>query len=217
MAVTIEVLKFRDVIQVTGIPRFVPGLRRTVELFGTDFASAEQVFINDIQVIEFVIVNRTTIWAQLPDGVDALQTVSVLSSNFTKTAIASKVIFQFGTKTRTVDGILKLVQLFTKQLLKTQGSDIFARNDGGGLQAVTGLITSTHRTDPILSAITKCVSVTAQQIRKNQLSVSGLPMSERLLAANVVDLQMDRTVDEARARIQIDSVAGQSAVTALDL
>ncbi len=217
MAATIEVIKLRDVIRVRAIPRFVPDLPRTIELKGEDFRAAENVMINDVNAKEFLIVNPTTIWAQLPDGVTAIRTVSVLSSNFTKTAEASKVEFRFGTKTKKVDGILKLVQIFSKILLQSPGSDIFNPSDGGGLQDLVGLVVSTHRSEPVLAAISKAVSVTAQQIRRSQTGLSGLSLSERLLSATVVDLSMQRNTDEARARVQIDSVAGQSAVAAFDL
>jgi hypothetical protein len=85
------------------------------------------------------------------------------------------------------------------------------------MQDLVGMITSTYRSEPILAAISKAVSITAAQIRRSQISVVGLPLNERLLSANVLDLYMKKDSDEARARVRIDSVAGQSAVTALEL
>jgi hypothetical protein len=217
VAATIEVIKFRDVLKVDAIPRFVPGLQRTVELKGQDFRTAESVFINEAPAKEFVIVNRSTIYAQLPDGVDGIRTVSVLSSDFTKTSVGSRIEFKLGSKTKKIEGILKLVQLFTKILLQSPGSDIQDPEIGGGLQDMVGFVSSTYRTEPILAALAKAVALTGEQIRRSQLGLSGLPLSERLLSASVLDLHIDRGTDEARCRFQIDSVAGQSAVTALDL
>lgn len=215
---TLEVIRFRDVLPVTSIPRLVPGLSvPTVELKGEDFRSAETVFINDSPTPEFIIVDRKTIYAQIPTGVRQVRTLSVLSSNFTKTTQASKIDYQVGTKTRSISGLLKLVQLFIKILLQSPGSDIFDPEIGGGLQDLIGAITSTKRQDKVLGAISKAISSTESQIRRAQLDTPELPLSERLLSATLLDLQMLENLDEARARVQIDNVAGETGLAALDL
>lgn len=218
MAKTLEVIKFRDVIRVSGITRFVPNLvDPTIELTGEDFSSVESVSINDVPAPEFFIVNQTTIWAQLPDGQGSIRSISVLSGSFTRTALASLVSFKIGTKTKGIEGVLKLTQLFTKWILQSPGSDVFNPERGGGLQDLAGRMSSTHKLDPILGSITRAVEKTANEIRRAQLNVGRLPLSERLLAATLVDVAVAAPLQEARAKVRIDNMAGDSAVSALQL
>jgi hypothetical protein len=217
MGYSIEVIKLRDVLRVQAITRFVPGLPKTVELKGENFSSAVEVTFNDINSPEFLLVNKSTIYARLPDEVDQVREVSVISSSFTRTGEASKVFFKFGEKTKPVSGVLRLTQLFTMQLLKSPGSDIFDREDGGGLQEVVGLVSSTYKTDGILGTITNAVKKTEQQIRRNQIGQVGLSLNERLLAATILDLRMARDSDNVVVRIRIDTVAGESALTTMDI
>lgn len=215
---TLELIKFRDVMQVTSIPRLVPGVTvPTIEMKGNDFRAAETVSINDIPSPEFIIVDKQTIYAQIPDGVGTVRTVSVISNNFSTTQPASKILFELGNKTQKITGLLKLMQLFIKVLLQSPGSDIFHPSMGGGLQEMVGRITSTKRSDRLLAQITQAIDQTKSQIRRVQMNTPGLPLTERLLSATLMDIRMVQTLDEARARVQIDNVAGQTGLQALEL
>ena len=215
---TLELIKFRDVLRVLSIPRLVPGVDvPTVELKGNDFRSAETVAINDLPSPEFIIIDRKTIYAQIPEGVDAVKTVSVISNNFSTLKPASKVIFRLGDKTQTISGLMKLVQLFIKILLQSPGSDIFSPGTGGGLQEMVGRLTSTKRADRLLAQITQAIDQTKTQIRRIQMDTPGIPLTERLLNATLLDIRMVQTLDEAHARVQIDNVAGQTGLQAIEL
>jgi phage baseplate assembly protein W len=214
---TLEVIKFRDVLRVASIS-LVPNVPvPTVSLKGADFRSVESVSINDSPSPEFIVMDKQTIYAQLPDGIRQVRTVAVLSSNFTTTEKASRVLFQVGTKTKTITGLLKLVQLFVKILLQSPGSDIFDKDLGGGLQDMIGQLTSTKRNDRLLAAISQAISQTESQIRRSQLDSPEIPLDERLLSATLLDIRMFQTLDEARARIQIDNVVGQRGEAAIEL
>lgn len=218
MALSLEVIKFRDILRVESIPRLIPGAPvTTVELKGEDFNSADVVTINDMLSPAFIIVNKHTIFAELPEHVRQISKVAVLSSRFTTTGEASQVVFQVGKKTRSVTGVLKLTQLFIKILLTTPGRDVFDKSIGGGLLDLVGQVTSVSRSDKALAAVAKAVSNTAAQIKRTQLNVSKLPLNERLLSAELIDLRMLKGTDEARARVQITSVAGVVGVAAVEL
>jgi hypothetical protein len=219
MSDQLEVVKFRDLIPLTAIPRFVPGLGApAIEVIGDDFSSVEQVFINDVPASEFIILDKHRMYVQLPDGAQGpISTIEVLSSNFTKTTTASKVTFALGNKTRTVHGVLKLVQLFTKWMLQSPGSDIYNPERGGGLQAMVGKMVSTRKMDPILTSITQAVQNTTQQIRAAQVTMSQLPLDERLLSAVVSDMNIFEEQMEARVKVLITTVAGTDAIASLDL
>lgn len=215
---TLEVVKFRDVVRVSHIPGIVRDLvKPTVELEGEDFSSVESVRVNDLESPEFVVLSRTRLIAVLPGGVERINTVSVLSSNFTFTAEGSRVFFRTGNKTRQISGLLALVQLFTKWMLQSPGSDIFNPERGGGLQRMVGQAMSSHRIDPLLATVARSVDTTARQIRSSQLRRSGIPLDERLLAATLVGVNVFEPTLEVSARVKLDAVSGRSAISNLEL
>ena len=129
----------------------------------------------------------------------------------------NKVIFQIGTKSKKISGLLKLVQLYTKILLQSPGSDIFDPDMGGGLQDMVGRLTSTRRNDRMLAAISQSISQAEAQVRRAQLDAAEIPLEERLLSATLLDIRMFQATDEARARILITNVAGQRGEAAIEL
>ena len=219
MAYQLEVIKFRDIVPISKISRFVPNLPElTIEIVGDDFSSVEEVLINEMRAPEFIILNKNTLWAQLPVAAQQqISTVEVLSSNFTKSLTSSKIQFKLGDKTRAVSGILKLVQLFTKWMLQSPGSDVFDPSRGGGLQQLIGTALTSRRMEPVMSAITRSVGDTVSQIRTVQTGQSGLPMNERLLSATVTSINVFEAQMEARAVIDIQNMAGENALSSLQL
>jgi len=218
MSYQLQVIRFRDILPVLGIPGFVEGISPpTIIVKGEDLSTAETVLINQVPSPEFMIVNKSTIWAQLPEGTSRMSTIEVLSSRFTRTIESSKVEFSLGDKTRKVDGVLKLVQLFMKWILQSPQSDIFNPQRGGGLQNIVGQISTSRDMQPVVASITRAIDTTSAQIRAAQINVPALPLSERLLSASLVDLDIFEAQMQARARVLIQSLAGADAVSALVL
>jgi hypothetical protein len=216
MAYQLEVIKLRDLITVTQITRFVPGTTDlTIEVTGEDFSSVEEVLVNDVNAPEFMILNKTTMWVVLPDAAkNRISHIEVLSSGFTKTIQGSKLQYKIGNKTRTVTGILKLTQLFTKWLLQSPGSDVFDPSRGGGLRTMIGQLT-TRTMEPAMVGITRAVSTTTTQIREAQATQTALPMNERLLSAETKSVKIYEQQMEARAVIDIKNMAGEDAMSSL--
>ena len=216
MAYQLEVIKLRDLITVTQITRFVPGTSElTIEVTGEDFSSVDEVLVNDVHVPEFMIMNKTTMWVVLPDAAqDRITNIEVLSSKFTKTIQASKLQYKIGNKTRTVTGILKLTQLFTKWLLQTPGSDVFDVQRGGGLRTMIGQLT-TRTMEPAMATITRAINTTTTQIREAQATQTALPMNERLLSAAMKTIKIYEQQMEARAVVDIKNMAGEDAMSSL--
>lgn len=218
MAYQIEVIRFRDLLPVLAIPGFVKGVTPLmVELRGADFSSAERVNINETPVPEFMIVNKTVIYAQLPSGDAPISSVEVLSSKFSRDVESAMLSFEIGNKTRKVAGILKLVQLFTKWILQSPGSDLFNPNRGGGLQQIIGKVSTSKDMQPVFASITRSVNLTVSQIRAAQINAVKLPLSERLLSADLLDMKVYEAHMQARARVLLQSAGGAEAVTALVL
>jgi hypothetical protein len=218
VASQLEVVRFRDVIPVTGALRLLSGFDvPTIEIKGKDFRNVDQVLINASPSPEFIIVNKSTIYAQLPSTASAIRSIEVTRSTYSQAINAAKLTFQIGDKTHLVSGIQKLVQLFVKWILQSPGSDVFNPERGGGLQEVVGQITSSKNMGPVLGVIIRAVSVTTTQIRAAQINVRGLPLDERLLSAEVVDLKVYDQQAEARAQVKLQSVAGPEAVAEIGL
>lgn len=218
MPYQLEVVRFRDLLPVLAIPGFVKGLSPlTVELRGTDFSSAETVNINETPVPEFMIVSKTTIYAQLPSSDSPISSIEVLSSRFSRDVESAMLSFEIGNKTRKVDGVLKLVQMFTKWILQSPGSDLFNPTRGGGLQQIVGKVATGKDMQPVFASITRAVNATVSQIRAAQINVPQLPLSERLLSATLIDMKIYEEQMQARARVALQSAGGAEAVAALVL
>jgi len=214
---SLEVIRFRDIVAATHVDLVPDLLPITVALTGEDFTSAETVQINDIEVPTFIIVNKTTIWAEIPANTGSIDSVSVLSSKFTKTATASLVQFQVGNQTRLTSGVLKLSQLFIKWLLQSPGSDIFNPERGGGVQALIGSTIASGNLNPVLAGLTHSISKTEAEIQEAQLSGDALPLAERLLSATILDLKVIDVLMEARVRIRVMSMTGEDAISSVAL
>jgi hypothetical protein len=214
-----EVIKFRDLIRVTDLPRFVPGTDEpTMEVLGEDFSSIEKILINGERATDYIVVNKSTLWVVIPESArHDLRSIEVVSNDFTVTAAASKMTFELGDTPKKISGLLSLTQLYTKWLLQSPGSDIFNPSRGGGLQDLVGQLISLSKMDHILSSITRSVAHTTEQIRAAQLGVSGLTLDERLLDATLMDV--DRSADklEARARVQVIAMSGEEALSSITL
>jgi hypothetical protein len=215
---TIEVVKFRDVLRVGAATRLLPNVTTpTLELKGEDFSSADAVRINDMSVPSFIIVDKGTIWAELPATLVSIDSVSVISGDFTRTAEASIVDFKVGTSPRRISGVLKLSQLFLKWLLQSPDSDIFNPERGGGLQELVGVAYSTKNMNPILAALTRSVETTTSQILDAQLLRGQIPLDERLLETKLIELKVVDALMETRARIRVISMAGEEALSSVAL
>jgi hypothetical protein len=218
MSEQLEIVKFRDELAVTRISRFVPGMPQpTLEIIGEDFSTAEEVRVNEITVQEFAIINKTTIWAQLPSDIAKVSSIEVVSSGFTRTTAGSKVTFLLGQRPKKVAGILKLTQLFMKWLLQSPGSDILSPARGGGLQGIVGSLQTSKDMSPVFATVVRAVDTTVTQIREAQSLRSDLPLDERLLSAEVKDIDVVEGQMFATVRVEINSIAGRAAVAALEL
>ena len=82
---------------------------------------------------------------------------------------------------------------------------------------LVGKITDSRRMDGIIGVLTRTIQNTTNQIRSAQINMSRLPLSERLLSAELIDFDVFSEHMEIRARIKLISLAGKDAVTALVL
>ena len=203
---SLQVVQISDSIPVSRIVSL--GDSGIYRLYGQDFRFVEQVLFNDIDAESFAIETRTTILATLPFPRSDLQDILVLSSRSTMT---ERSLVRPSLRGGSVEGLTRLVQRFTKMLLQTPGSDIFAPDAGGGLYDLVGQVVSSTAASDLVARHNLSVSRTAEQIQALQArSDRYVPAAERLLGAEVLTVDFDRNTSTLRSRVRLRSAAGEA-------
>ncbi len=184
----IQLIRLLDLLNVNGISEAVGVSPRSINVSGEDFRSVESVLINGLEAPEFVVLNETRLIAEVPEPLrqTTITEVSVFSQNLTFTE-RSLVEFTFGTRPKKATGTVRLMQTFLRILMRTQGSNIFHRNTGGGMLRRIGGVTNNRAAADIQIA----VNAAKQQIIAAQTPVRALPNNERLLEAEITNLSAD--------------------------
>ena len=155
-------------------------------------------------------MNRTTLVAQIPTQQlgRAVTSVEVLS-NILTVGPNSRLNFMLNRGGGRVTGIMRLVQLFTKVLLQTPGTDIFAQQSGGGLLSKMGQQVSLQDGGKgVIGDLVLCCAATVRQIVATQAQDPSIPPVERLLSATVQKAVFDRQSLGVTSSIQIISHSG---------
>jgi hypothetical protein len=208
----ISVVRLLDVLRVNTV-RNAPGVApRSLIVQGQDFQNVETVLINGSPAPEFMVYAKNELIAQVPDiHRDALITeVSVLSSQLTLTD-RSLVTFTFGARPKKIQGVLRLMQTFLRILLRTPGSNVFHRRSGGGMLARVGTNISPRAAADIAVAIntTKTYLIGVQTAERN------LPPNERLLNAEITNLNVDERNTTISVTIVLTNHSGQRTAATL--
>lgn len=192
---------------------------RALDVIGEDFRSVDEVFINDMQVPDYIVVNKTRLIAQLPESLQEnpdVTSIQVLSRTLTVTA-KSLLRFRIGDTPGQVQGILRLLQLFVKLLLSEPGSDIFNKDLGGGALRNVGTTFSVGDGESIKQDFVIAIDRVARQIIGLQSRNGSLPRDERLLNAELKGATFDRTQGSLFVVVEVVSQSGTPARVNLEL
>jgi hypothetical protein len=217
MADDIQVVQLLDVLDVNTINEAPGVVPRSIIIEGRDFRTVERVILNGFTSPAFVVLAKNSLIAQVPDEIieDVIRDVFVLSNQLTDTK-SSLVEFTFGTRPKTVSGVLRLMQLFIRMLLRSPGTNIFNKRLGGGLQAKIGTVigNSPRSRSRAAADISIAVTRTRQQIINIQSPDRAIPPSERLVGADLSALTVDPENGQILMTIVLTSQSGiQSAAT----
>jgi hypothetical protein len=204
----IQLIRLLDVAPINRVTNAEGISPRSLVIQGKDFRSVEQVLVNGIAAPEFVVVSETSLLAEVPEPFrdEPINEVTVLSQNLTLTE-RSLVEFTFGTRPKKVRGILRLMQNFIRQLLRTPGSNLFHPRSGGGLlRSVGGTLTARSAAD-----VQVAVTLAKQYIIRSQTPVREVPSTERLLEAEITSLTPDTTSTSLYVTIVLTNHAGERA------
>jgi hypothetical protein len=210
----IQLVRLLDVLPTSSFSNAPGVVPRSLIVRGRDFRNVESVLINGFTSPEFVAYSETALIAQVPEGIeDAIITgVTVLSTSLTFTE-RSLVELTLGTRPKKVTGTLRLIQVFLRQLLRTQGTNIFHPRSGGGMIKRVGGITSQQAAADVAIA----VAAARQYVINAQTQDRNIPPSERLLSADIQALTADPRSTSIYVTILLTSHSGQTGAATLTL
>ena len=217
MAIDLQVVFPQSVIPLTKV-KILPSvaLPRTLDIYGKDFSSVAQVFINDVVSPSVVVLSKNRLLAQVPLLLanSTLTSVTVVSNQLTVSP-RSLIKFEIPPVASKVSGILRLMQVFLKILLTTPGRDIFAPRVGGNALAPLSMYYSESSAGGIISSIILSVTQTQRQIITIQSQDPTIPPAERLLSATVTNAEFNQEEGALIASISLLSQAGTAATANL--
>jgi hypothetical protein len=208
----LQLTRLLDVLTVTSVRNATGVSPRSIVVRGEDFRNVETVLINGTASPSFVAYSTSELIAEVPEAWrdESITAVAVMSSRLTFTT-RSIVNFTVGTKVRKVNGVLRLMQQFLRILLRTPGSNVFARQSGGGLLTSIGSNISARAAADIAVAVNTARSylIGVQTIERN------LPPNERLLSAEISALDVDPRGTSIAVTIVLTNHSGQRTAATL--
>jgi hypothetical protein len=210
----VKVIAIKDSLPIVSaqiVPNLIP---RTVDIRGQRFSSASEVLINHITAPEFMVLSDSRILAQIPDGQTLVRTIVVLAEH---PSTNNSVLFQFevGRTFKKITGIERLIQMFTKIVLQTPGTDKFRPDIGGGLIAIAGQNVGTESGTSLSASAVSAISRARDQVIALQNKTLRTPPDERLLTADVLGVGFDANSTTLAIRVGITAQSGRTAVTNL--
>lgn len=217
MAVDLQVVFPQEAIILNNV-RVLPGPPAVIDVLGADFRSVEEVLINRIKSPDVVVLSKTRLVAQIPDPVldHRVMSVSVLSRRLTLST-RSLLRFRIGNSPGKVTGIQRLIQKFLRVLLQTPGSDIFNPQLGGGALRNVGATFGVEEGEDIINNMIVAVDTTVRQLRAIQSRNPSIPLDERLSSARILRSGFNREDGAVDVVVEVNSMAGRSAVANLEV
>lgn len=206
---SVQVVRLRDSVPVYGAENVKGSSPRQIRIRGSDFRYVDAVVINGLETKEFFVESTSLLRVTVPEPArnDRIYSIAVLSSRITMTD-QSVVLLDVGAKPRRVTGTLRLLQVFTRLLFRSPGSNIYYPESGGGVRKL--LQGRTNDMKLLSGDLTVAVNRVQQFIVNAQSQARGIPLDERLLSASVRNLHQPDEVS-LEVSIQITTHAGTTA------
>lgn len=218
--IDLRIIEIRDLLPVNKVEYANGVTPRSIYVRGLNFKNAHEVWINEVKSPSVVIVNGTTLLAQVPTSIldAAIRSVTVVSHRITG-AKRSRIEFRIGDTTHLISGLERLIQTFVKLLLQTPGTDAFRPVVGGGLIAAAGKLSLNPITaaNSVVADVQVAVSRTQQQLISLQANDSALSLSEKLLYAKLLEARFVPNEQALDCRIELANHEMQSGVVAMEV
>lgn len=216
--IDLKLLTIKDLLPVVGVEYASNVEPLSLIVTGERLDQTSEVYINDIQSPEFVVLSNNRILVQVPTSErgSLLRKVAVIA---TVPAVNRKSMlhFEIGKSVRGISGLERLVQVFCKLLLQTPGTDRFNPNEGGGLMRLVGRSVSKGDSKNLQAAVVGAITRAKEQLLARQGANRRIPSDERLLSAAAEAIGYDASTTTLTSRIAISAVSGKLAVANLTL
>jgi hypothetical protein len=180
----------------------------TIDIRGSGFLYAEEVFVNDIYCPSFAVIDDNRILAELPDiGMYEITSVVVWVTVLNRTG-RNKLVPGLGMSAATTSGMELLIQRFVKFLLSTPGTDAWG-SEGGGLQ-----VALRSPTDKKGSSVTTSAAIAIATARE-YLSGLDVPSDEKLDDLQILNMSWNPENLGLYVDVSLTNVAGQKMQTTL--
>lgn len=216
--IDLKILTIKDLLPITSV-NYAQGVSPlSVVVTGSNLNQASEVFINDIQAPEFVVLSANRIVVQVPTG-ERLSPLRKIAAVATTPSATRRSLLQFevGDSIRSIKGLERLVQAFCKLLLQTPGSDRFRPAEGGGLLKLVGRNVAKGDNKTLQASVIGAIGRTQDQLKARQGADRRIPADERLLSASAEAVGFDTTTTTLSARINLSAVSGRLAVANITL
>lgn len=216
--IDLKILTIKDLLPIAKVEYASKVVPLSVIITGEKLDQTSQVYINDIESPEFVVLSSGRIVAQVPTGErkSILRKVAAIAT-VPATSRRSLLHFEVGKSVDGIKGIEKLVQAFCKILLQTPGSDRFRPNEGAGLMRLVGRNVSKGDSKNLQASVVGSVTRARDQLLARQAVDRRIPADERLLSVTAEAVGFDTMNTTLSARISLSAVSGQLAVANLTL
>lgn len=207
----LQIVKLADVVTVNRV-RILSGAELRLEGANMDGTSVVRVNHRDVP---FSVLSNVVIDVHLPEELQQvpIQTIDVLSDSFSGTD-RSRVIPSVSGPARSVTGLLKLIQQYVAVLFTTPGSNIFRKEEGGGLLQLLGANVDPTAPSSYTSIVQTGVDKTNRDIIRSQLT-RRLPDDERLRSARLQDVSFSKTTGRINFVVAFETFSGTKALAAV--
>jgi len=184
-----------------------------IRITGQKFDQAKSVFLNDINIPNFIIENQTSMRVPVPDSlpVQNIKSVTVLTDSF-EIGRGNIVYFDLSHSVRSINGIQKLIQHFLKILLQAPFSNLFDPV-GGGLLKLVGTNMNSNTGEPALSELIDAINRTKNYMLKKQASNKKIPLDERMMNVTIEGASVGNDKQSIHLSLTITNMLGQGATT----
>jgi hypothetical protein len=214
--IDLKILAIHDLLPITAVEYAAGVAPLSILITGANLDQTSALYINDIQVEEFMVLSQNRILAQVPTNLRTSVLTKVVALAETLSVNRKSILhFEVGHSVEDLSGIERLVQLFCKILLQTPGTDRFRPTYGGGLLTIIGRSVSRNDIKALQASVVGSIGRTKDQILTLQGGNSRVPADERLLSANADAVGYDAATTTLSARVSLAAVSGRLAVANL--
>jgi hypothetical protein len=183
----------------------------SIVVLGSKLDLTQEVFYNEIKVSEFAVTSSTRLIVRIPEsqiGRDFTGIQIFSSVNLTRSTAALS--FELPQPMKQVEGLERLIQAWMIVFFTTPGSDVFDPSSGGGVRSIIGRNTDAYGSG-VSADLAIAIDRTKSELLRLQSQNSSMPLSEKLLSAELTSMSFDATTTTLNATVSLKNMLGEQA------